>query len=360
MPAISLLIREEFLAQLSPLSVSACAAVDSETACVICTGEPVDTPVQETDERAVLLHGRHTFGETCAREWLAHNNTCPKCRTVLFQNDPDSDADETASETDVSDEDGGFDANELEQLIWQAREIEYRDPRTGVFSDTELMTVFLGIWTQWRSAMAQANDDGSWDRYSAASTRVGGALHNLALTRMEWFRANPLRLGINITETFDNSASHWEPSHAELERTVEINFRCRMQSELYHCLMTTFKFAHDEDYVCRTVAGHPVAYRLFQNLDATLEAYAGRRMRVSSLIRRLRANLGHREDIEARRDLPVGYANFVEYVIYATCQMAIRLERERKRARRAQRERARRDSASRQARMSAPSRPQDM
>jgi hypothetical protein len=87
MPAISTLTREEFLEQLSPLSVSACAAVDSETACVICTSEPVDTPVLETEERAVLLHGRHTFGETCASEWIAHNNTYPKCRTVLFQED---------------------------------------------------------------------------------------------------------------------------------------------------------------------------------------------------------------------------------------------------------------------------------
>jgi hypothetical protein len=67
MPAISTLTREEFLEQLSPLSVSACAAVDSETACDICTSEPVDTPILETEERAVLLHGRHTFGETCAR-----------------------------------------------------------------------------------------------------------------------------------------------------------------------------------------------------------------------------------------------------------------------------------------------------
>jgi hypothetical protein len=264
MPTISTLTREEFLEQLSPLSVSACAAVDSETACVICTGEPVDTPVHENDERAVLLHGRHTFGETCAREWLAHNNTCPKCRTVLFQSDPDSDADKTASESDVSDEDEGFDSNELEHLLWQAREIEYRDPRTGVFSDRELMRVYLGIWTQWRLAMAQANDDGTWDLYSPASRRVGGSLHNLALTRMEWFRANPQRLGINITETFNNPASHWEPSQADLEATVEIAFRCRDQSELRHYLGTTFAFAHDDDYVCRTVAGHPLAYRLFQ------------------------------------------------------------------------------------------------
>jgi hypothetical protein len=38
-------------------------------------------------------------------------------------------------------------------------------------------------------------------------------------------------------------------------------------------------------------------------------------MRVGTLIRWLRRELGHREDLEARRDLPLGYANFVEYVI---------------------------------------------
>jgi hypothetical protein len=54
---------------------------------------------------------------------------------------------------------------------------------------------------------------------------------------------------------------------------------------------------------------------LFQNLDATLEAYAGHRMKVGILIRGLRRELGHQEDLEARRDLPLGYANFVEYVI---------------------------------------------
>jgi hypothetical protein len=79
-------------------------------------------------------------------------------------------------------------------------------------------------------------------------------------------------------------------------------------------------------------------------------------MRVGTLIRWLRRELGHREDLEARRDLPLGYANFVEYVIYATCQRAISVERERRRARRAQRASARPVSTC--PRMSAPSRPE--
>ena len=51
--------------------------------------QDVDVLVGADDERAVVLHDRHVFGERCIREWLSENNTCPKCRAVLFEADED-------------------------------------------------------------------------------------------------------------------------------------------------------------------------------------------------------------------------------------------------------------------------------
>jgi hypothetical protein len=358
MPAISTLTREEFLEQLSPLSVSACAAVDSETACVICTSEPVDTPVLETEERAVLLHGRHTFGETCAREWLAHNNTCPKCRAVLFQED-------SYEFADYDEQEPVFRPDDLEYLLRQARDIGMRNPRTGAYGDDQLMMVYLRLWAQWRMAILDANDDGEWDCYGAASTRVANALHNLAETRLTWYRESPQRLNVNLVETFtDPWRSLEEPSRDELNYMVDIDFGCDMQSDFRDYLNKSFAMAHNERGVCRNMAGHPLAFDLFRRLEGFLERYAGSRLRVSSLIRMLRTELGHREDLEARRDLPIGYSSFVEYLVDATWNRAIHEEYERREARRAERARARAHARARARpvstcpRMSAPSRPE--
>ena len=120
------LTREEFLANLSPVPVARSATIDKDTTCIICIADPVDVLVGADDERAVVLHDRHVFGERCIREWLSENNTCPKCRAVLFEADEDdweldqesdfdSDYDMDAEMEDEEDEDEDEDDDDDEE-----------------------------------------------------------------------------------------------------------------------------------------------------------------------------------------------------------------------------------------------------
>jgi hypothetical protein len=96
--------REQFLVNLLPIPVVYCATIDKDTTCIICTADPVDELVGPEDEYAVVLHDRHVFGERCIREWLSENNTCPKCREVLFEEDEDDQ--DSDYNSDYDDEDG--------------------------------------------------------------------------------------------------------------------------------------------------------------------------------------------------------------------------------------------------------------
>ena len=119
------LTREEFLANLSPVPIARSATIDKDTTCIICIADPVDVLVGADDEHAVVLHDRHVFGERCIREWLSENNTCPKCRAVLFEADEDdweldqeSDFDsdyDMDAEMEDEDEDEDEDENENEE-----------------------------------------------------------------------------------------------------------------------------------------------------------------------------------------------------------------------------------------------------
>jgi hypothetical protein len=60
--------RAQFLANLSPVPVAYSATVDEDTTCIICIADPVNDLVGVDDEYAVVLHGRHVFGERCIRE----------------------------------------------------------------------------------------------------------------------------------------------------------------------------------------------------------------------------------------------------------------------------------------------------
>jgi hypothetical protein len=77
--------REQFLANLSAMPVNCAAIIEEDTTCIICITDPVDDLVGEDDECAVVLHDTHVFGERCIRQWPSENNTCPKCRAVLFE-----------------------------------------------------------------------------------------------------------------------------------------------------------------------------------------------------------------------------------------------------------------------------------
>jgi hypothetical protein len=115
--------REQFLANLSPVPIACSATIDKDTTCIICIADPVDVLVGADDEHAVVLHDRHVFGERCIREWLSENNTCPKCRAVLFEADEDDwELDQESDfesdydmDAEMEDEDENEDENENEE-----------------------------------------------------------------------------------------------------------------------------------------------------------------------------------------------------------------------------------------------------
>ena len=115
--------RERFLANLFPIPVACGAAIDKDTTCIICTADPIDDLVGADDEYAVVLHDRHVFGERCIREWLSENNTCPKCRHVLFEEDED----------DYSDFDSEYDEELADDM-----DAEWEDDMNGELWGSEL------------------------------------------------------------------------------------------------------------------------------------------------------------------------------------------------------------------------------
>jgi hypothetical protein len=115
-----IITREQFLANLSPVPVDQCATIDEDTTCIICTNDPVDSLFDAEDEFAVVLHDRHVFGERCIREWLSENNTCPKCRAVLFEADEDDDSEydtDDEMEDDDDEEEDTITAAEFEMIL---------------------------------------------------------------------------------------------------------------------------------------------------------------------------------------------------------------------------------------------------
>jgi hypothetical protein len=118
--------RERFLVNLFPIPVACGAAVDKDTTCIICTADPVDDLVGVDDEYAVVLHDRHVFGERCIREWLSENNTCPKCRHVLFEEDEDDYSDFDSELADYMDAEWEGDMNdELEGTELHMRTLKF-------------------------------------------------------------------------------------------------------------------------------------------------------------------------------------------------------------------------------------------
>lgn len=267
MSAIVLPSREELLEQLSSYPVEACAIIDGDTkSCAICTRDLVDTPVNNSEERAVLLHNTHAFGEECAHEWLASKNTCPCCRTILHQ----AAHDENEGYVDAAIDDIvpmalTFNEEELEHLLWQAGQLSTRDPRTEAFSDQDSMFLYWAIWNQWQLAI-DSNADGTWELEGPRSNGVARALHELLRVRYSWWRHSPEQPNLHVTERFIYPAGSWIPTERDLRRHVDINFEADLQSDVYLMEVTgdLIAPAFDNDCKCVNMSGQPsgrVAHR---------------------------------------------------------------------------------------------------
>ena len=352
MSSIWLSTREEFLEQLSSYPVGGCAIVDGDTkSCAICTRDLVDAPVDDSEERAVLLHDTHAFGEECAREWLGSNNTCPCCRTALYQAAGD---DVDAAIDDFVPIAPTFNEEELEHLLWQAGQLSTRDPRTEAFSDQELMFVYWALWNQWQSAI-DSNAGDTWELEGPRSNGVAHALHELLRVRYSWWRHSPEQLNLNMIERFAYPAGSWMPTDRDLRRHVEVDFEADLHSDVYLMDVTGDLIvpAFDNSCSCINVSGHPVVVDLIDRIDGVLQNLAGRTIRVNAFRRKLRQYVGDADQMESEGVhplLPFGYADLVRYLVDQTTLRAIRKTRENRLAHRAARPRP----VSRVPRMSAP------
>lgn len=314
MDTISLLTREEFLAQMPTLSVQAVAALDQDSqdiACDVCREDLVDTLVNDYDEHAVLLHDKHAFGERCAREWLAENNTCPTCRHILFQADEESDDDDKDDDT-------------LEDLLSQAVELSDNESDRVVPDDREIMELWFHIL---HVCQAEINADvhGLWAMNSQNFTAVEETMETLLEGRLQWYLQSPQEVNINITQPFDYPA--WQVSADDLTKLVRIDFDCSLQSAFRRELQNQFVQAFDENFVCTRTAGHPMAYALLDLVDEVLEECAGRSISVRALKYKLMRKIVNPDcanpDAEERAGSPAGFPAFVRYLIDLTCQRAI-------------------------------------
>jgi hypothetical protein len=350
MSNITLPTREEFLEQLSTYPVNACAIIDWDTtSCAICTRDLADKPANDSEERAVLLHDTHAFGEECARKWLARKNTCPCCRTVLLQTTDNADAAIDNIEPIAQ----AFDEVELAHLLWQAGALSQRDPRTEALSDEEIMSIYTAFWNQWMWAI-EADVDGSWVYEGPRSTEVAEALHELLMVRYSWWCHSPQQLNLHIEGNFWYTPGDLVVTERDLNRHVTIDFDCSLQSELRRELSMSFILSFADGRTCTHVSGHPVVAVLLDRVDGALQHFSGGTIKVSTLRVRLHDYIGDPDVLERRRvspDLPQGYTRFIRYLVEETTLKAIARTRENRAARRARRTRP----VSRAPRMSAPS-----
>jgi hypothetical protein len=351
MSDIALPTREEYLEKLPWYPVEACSIIDwGTTSCAICTRDLVNKPTNDSEERPVLLHDTHAFGEECARKWLASKNTCPCCRTVLHRSADNADA----AIDNIEPIAPTFDERELAHLLWQAGALSERDPHTQAFSDRELMSLYWALWDQWQWAIAQ-DADGSWALEGQRSTEVAEALHELLMVRYSWWHRSPQQLNLHIEGDFQFIPGEWELSERDLNGHVTVDFDCSLQSDfrLQH-LNGPFNISFDEAGNCTHVSGHPVVAVLLDRVDGVLQNYSGRTIKASTLRRRLHEYIGDPDVLErtgVSPDLPQGYTRFIRYLVEETTVRAIYRTRENRAARRARRTRP----SSRAPRMSAPS-----
>jgi len=148
------------------------------------------------------------------------------------------------------------------------------------------------------------------------------------------------------------------PTERDLNRRVVIDFDADLESANWLREIVENLLAPAFDGVdCVNVAGHPVVVELIDRIDGLLQNLAGRSITVAALRQRLRAWVGDADRLErdgAHPLLPLGYADFVRWMVDQTTLKAIRRTKENRTARRARRARAR--PVSRAPRMSAPSR----
>lgn len=266
--------REQFLAELTPYPVAACSIVDDDIVdgCLICNGDVTDTPVNDDDEeRVVLLHDTHAVGERCARHWLTTSNSCPKCRTPLFEEDDKDDDGDDGDATESVVEYVEYDASLSAHLQWQVETLMARDPETEAYDDREVLGLLLAVLRQ-INALVAVNP-------TSEDPLLPRLFYDILEVRLQWYLHSPEQLNVQVTETFSNlfDALGSMPAHTLHDRVL-IDFDCSASSLLRNqCFIDTIlNGLDDEEGTVATAAAHPLSQLVVDSVEMVLEQLQGR------------------------------------------------------------------------------------
>jgi hypothetical protein len=283
--------RHAFLSGLRPISVSKMS--DSSTGndtCTICLGDLADVVKAGESERAVLLHGKHFFGEKCIRRWLEENDNCPNCRKKVHT---------------------GSDDLEHRRFANLDAELGLVLQRTPTTQSPMIDFRIFSLFGRMARAIVSVTSDFLRDELRSRTQILLG-------WRAEWWRRNLAFL------TLLDFAPY---TRAEWLRVEDLNARIVVDEDQVLRLLI---HSIDRGYVrglgnylggeALHVGAHPVSFRLDRAVRRQLRKDQGKRMTVSALAVRFRDALEHERHTEGlmngeREDLPRDFRGFCEDVI---------------------------------------------
>ena len=292
--------RQALLRSLRPISVSDMS--DSSTGndtCTICLGDLADNAKAGKSERAVLLHGKHFFGEECIRRWLEENNSCPSCRKKVLAGSDEHERRRIARLT-----------AEFNAFLQHVPDAEFP------IYDSEVFNWFGRL----SSAMLRVSSDFLCDELKRGMT-------DLLAWRADWWHRDPESLAMLEFAPYTRT----EGLRAEDFNTPIVVNEDQVVPLLLHSIDTGY-IQGLSDYAEGNplhVGSHPLSFQLYKVIRRRLRKDQGKSMIVSTLAVRLRDALQRCRQTRGlmrgeREDLPRGYQAFAEDVIVCIVQGLIR------------------------------------
>jgi hypothetical protein len=296
--------RQVFLSTLKPTRLAKVPeCCNGNTTCSICLGDLADKAKKGASERAVILHGTHTFGELCIREWLEDNDSCPTCRAKIHSG---------------ADKDHG---RLVSDLIAQTRLLMRRCPTLDrPIVDLEVFKLFERLM------------DGRMAVTSALLTaQLEASMSSLWTWRSDWWERNPLCLSLPEFASYTRGASL---------RAEELDVTLVVREERFLDLLDSMVNAGLSQGLTSTAHDYPLhvgAHPLFRTMQDVISRRMrkdqGKEMTVSTLA------IIFRESLESdprtrgvltgeREDLPKGFQFYWEDLIVVFLQALIEEQHE--------------------------------
>lgn len=305
--------REEFLANLQPVTNVAELSKNHDTICGICMNKTVNKARREHEERAVVLHDKHVFGETCIREWLSEANTCPTCRAVLFEDNHDLDDLAFSAPLFVS-------TYRYTVARSYVEIIEALNVGTAL-DDRVAMDIYFKLVDQLDELQLPPYDHFFQTLRTRGEDMIAEALETLRGLRLRWYQTFPASQNIPILPVFQLEDEE-SLRGSDLSGRVRIDFDFGVDSDFFNLVWhSEFLAAFDRDRTCMSVAGHPLALVVLQRMNRGLDRMRRGVVRVSYFRETLRQAI-YDPGFVGRRVLPTGFDAFVEHMLYKACQHA--------------------------------------